>query len=57
MKRIFTGLMLMIFAGAGSMVAQDGHYHRDRGVRRDYAGKIGAPISTMSGMMGPEINP
>jgi hypothetical protein len=37
MKRILIGLMSMVFAGAGSMMAQDGYYHHDRDVRRDYA--------------------
>ena len=37
MKRALTGLMFMVFMGAGSMVAQDGYYHRERDLRRDYA--------------------
>jgi hypothetical protein len=36
MKRFLTGMAVLIFAGAGSMMAQDGYYHRDRDVRRDY---------------------
>jgi hypothetical protein len=39
LKRTLAGLMFLIFAGAGSMMAQDGYgyYHRDRDLRGDYA--------------------
>jgi hypothetical protein len=37
MKRAFAGLILMVVAGAGSLVAQDGYYTRGRDLRRDYA--------------------
>jgi len=38
-KRTLAGLMFLVFAGAGSMMAQSdyGYYHRDRDLRRDYA--------------------
>lgn len=36
-KRTVAGLMFLVFAGAGSMMAQDGYYHRDRDLRGDYA--------------------
>jgi len=38
-KRSLAGLMFLVFAGAGSMMAQNdyGYYHRDRELRRDYA--------------------
>ena len=38
-NRTLAGLMFLVFAGAGSMMAQsyDGYYHRDRDLRRDYA--------------------
>ena len=36
-KRSLSGLMFLVFAGAGSMMAQDGYYHRDRDLRGDYA--------------------
>jgi hypothetical protein len=35
-KRAVTGLMFLVFAGAGSMMAQNGYY-RDRDLRGDYA--------------------
>jgi hypothetical protein len=35
-KRTLAGLMFLVFAGAGSMMAQDGYY-RDRDLRGDYA--------------------
>ena len=35
-KRALAGLMFLVFAGAGSMMAQDGYYYRDRNLRRDY---------------------
>jgi len=39
MKRTLAGLMFLVFAGAGSMMAQNnyGYYHRDRDLRGDYA--------------------
>jgi hypothetical protein len=48
MKRFLTGMALLVFAGAGSMMAQDGYYHRDRDVRRDY--KKDALTAGMCGM-------
>jgi hypothetical protein len=36
-KRTLAGLMFLVFAGAGSMIAQDGYYNRDRDLRGDYA--------------------
>ena len=36
MRRMLAGLALLVFAGVGSMVAQDGHYYRDN-LRKDYA--------------------
>ena len=35
-KRTVAGLMFLVFAGAGSIMAQDGYY-RDRDLRGDYA--------------------
>jgi hypothetical protein len=35
-KRTLTGLMFLVFAGAGSLMAQSGYY-RDRDLRGDYA--------------------
>jgi hypothetical protein len=38
MKRALAGLMFLVFAGAGSMMAQsNGGYYRDRDLRGDYA--------------------
>lgn len=38
MRRVLAGLALMMFAGAGSMVAQSGYYYRDN-LRQDYSNR------------------